>query len=72
MQAQERIGDMSLKELEGVIERILDARLQAARSGQATPEVWQQILDSLIKPSAAQPTPTELLRQERDQWYHSS
>jgi hypothetical protein len=69
----ERIGELTIDELEAIVARMIDARLgigdQPQSIGQRTPEVWEAIRTQVVKPSSDTPSPTALLREERDQWY---
>jgi len=72
-----RVADMSVEDLEALIARMIDQRLRnwperPLRTGQALPEVWQSILNDILELAPGQPTPLELLREERDQWYKNT
>ena len=72
-----RVADMTIDELQDFVGRMIDARLgirpgQPQRIGQATPEVWQALLNGIIEPIAGQPTVLELLQEERDLWYRNT
>ncbi len=66
----ERIGELTLEELETIVARMIDARLGKGQSiGKRTPEVWDAIRTQVIKPASGVPAPTELLREERTNRY---
>jgi hypothetical protein len=71
------LADMTIDDLKALIGQMIDARLGHSsfapyRLGEPTPESWQAILDSIIQPAPGQPSATELLREERDQWYKNT
>jgi hypothetical protein len=53
---------------------MIDARLdiqsrQPQQLGRRAPEVWEAIRTQMVKAEPGVPSPTEMLREERDQWY---
>lgn len=72
-----RIADMTMDDLKALIGEMIDARLGHSsfgpyRLGEPTPESWQAILDSIVQSAPGQPSATDLLREERDQWYRNT
>ena len=71
--ATERIADMSIEDLRAFVGRMIDERLDRGahmsyKIGRATPEVWQSIRDNVVEPAPGAPSPTHLLREERERW----
>jgi hypothetical protein len=66
-----RLADMTIDDLKALIGQMIDARLGHSsftpyRLGEPTPESWQAIKENLIKSEPGQPSPTEILREERE------
>lgn len=69
----ERIGDLTMDELEKLVVRIVDERLNQSTSDvrqrkHRDPELVSRLRRHLIQPAPGVPSPTELLQQDREQW----
>lgn len=78
--ANERLSDTNLtvQDLLAVVEQIVTERLKIVQ--QSAPDSpysgladwWQSMVNELIVPVAGTPSASEMLREERDQWYKPS
>ena len=67
----ERIGDLTMDELEKLVNRIVDERLKqtslnAQPVGRRDPEFIERLKRHLIERDSGVPSPTELLLEERE------
>lgn len=65
------LADMTIDDLKALIGQMIDARLGHSsfapyRLGEPTPESWQAIKENLIESAPGLPSPTEMLRAERE------
>ena len=70
--------DMTVEELLALVRQIVNERLSIDEATHNTlskkkaEEWWQAMVNDLIIPEPGTPSPTEMLREERDQWYKPS
>ena len=75
MNAAQSITDMTYGDLERLVQHLIDERLKGFQSyqlAQPTREGWQSIVDNITEQQPATPSPTDLLKEDRDQWYRNS
>lgn len=70
--ASERIGNWTKEQLREFVLQVVETRIQAwekYQMGQPSEELWQRIINDIIPTPPGVPTPTQMLKQERDKWY---
>ena len=78
--ADQKLSDteLTVKELVALIEQAITRRLRIAQSGlpdateREMSDWWQAMVTELIVPGPDTPSATDMLREERDQWYEPS
>jgi len=74
----ERIGDLTMDELEKLVTRIVDERLKQATgyfqqpAVRRDPELIERLQRHLIEQEPGVPSPTELLQEDRERWRNPS
>lgn len=67
------ITNMTYADLERFIQKILDERLRGfAPYELASEDHWQLLVDNIKNQQLKQPSPTQMLQEERDHWYKNS
>lgn len=73
----ERIGNMTRRELEALINQIMDQRMAnqlwpGQRRDRPVKEVLESMHKNIIKPAPGDPSALDMLREDREQWYNDN